>query len=205
MRGRPFLFGLFVLLAGCGGVAAPGSGEVASSSTEAERQYRDAVTAASWGRLANAPSINGKQDDLYFVTPEVGWSVNGQGRIFRTEDGGASWTKLVEQPGTFFRSIMMVSPTRGFAGNIGPGYFPGVTDPEPLYETSDRGTTWTPVRTVTGPQPTGICNMQRLDERHLFAVGRVGETIMIDRKKVPGCSTSFVQLAPPSSVRKIRP
>jgi photosystem II stability/assembly factor-like uncharacterized protein len=132
------------------------------------------VLSTPWQALANAPNINGKQDDLYFVTPELGWSVNGEGRIFRTTDGGLSWTKLVEKPGTFFRSIMMVSETRGFAGNIGPDYFPNVTDREPLYETSNRGETWTPVTTVSGPRVTGICNMQRLDQTHLYAVGRVG-------------------------------
>jgi photosystem II stability/assembly factor-like uncharacterized protein len=196
MRSLPLtLFFLGLVSSACAGTSggtAPGSTELGASAerdgglaaapgptrtkpgSDGERAYRNAVIASAWQKLPNAPNINGKQDDVYFVTPELGWSVNGQGRIFRTEDGGGSWTQLVEKPGTFFRSIMMVSETRGFSGNIGPGYFPGVTDPEPLYETSDRGDTWTPVKTVSGPTPTGICNMQRLDETHLFAVGRVG-------------------------------
>jgi photosystem II stability/assembly factor-like uncharacterized protein len=148
--------------------------QTAAVSLDDDASYRSAVRSSQWAKLATAPTIKGKQDDLFFVTPSLGWSVNGEGHIFRTEDGGGTWTTLVDKPGTFFRSILMLSESRGFAGNIGPDYFPGVTDREPLYETSDRGNTWTPVKTVTGPAPTGICNMQRLDEKRLFAVGRVG-------------------------------
>lgn len=135
--------------------------------------YRDLVLAAEWQRLPNAPSIQGKQDDVYFLDPLEGFSVNGEGRIFHTSDGGEQWAQMIDQPGTFFRSIMMLSPVRGFAGNIGPGVFPGVTDPAPLYETRD-GATWTVVDRITGPAVSGICNMQRLDDQHLYAVGRVG-------------------------------
>lgn len=39
--------------------------------------------------------------------------INADGRIFRTEDGGDIWTKLIEKPGTFFRSIMMKSDAAG--------------------------------------------------------------------------------------------
>lgn len=135
--------------------------------------YRAAILGATWTRLANAPAIRGKQDDVFFVDPQEGFSVNGEGRIFHTVDGGDQWERLVERPGTFFRSILMLGRERGFAGNIGTGYFPGVTDSSPLFETRD-GRTWTVVDRITGPAVTGICNMHRLDDQHLFAVGRVG-------------------------------
>jgi photosystem II stability/assembly factor-like uncharacterized protein len=135
--------------------------------------YRSAILGASWRPLEGAPTISGKQDDLWFVDTREGFSVNGEGRLFHTIDGGETWERLVDQPGTFFRSILMLDARRGFAGNIGPGYFPGVTDPVPLYETRD-GRTWTPVDRITGPAVAGVCNMFRLDDTHLFAVGRVG-------------------------------
>lgn len=145
-------------------------GDAASSETA----YRDAVLAASWRELPNAPKISGKQDDLYFLSPNYGFSVNGEGRIFRTEDGGDSWKVLLEKPGTYFRSIVMIDEGYGFAGNIGPGVFPGVTDALPLYETKDRGETWTAVERLNGAAPAGICNMHKLDADHVYAVGRVG-------------------------------
>lgn len=132
------------------------------------------ILSTPWTNLEAAPRINGKQDDLHFVSPEQGWSVNGEGNIYRTEDGGQTWAHLLEQPGTFFRAVIFADASRGFVANIGPGYFPGVTDPEPLYETRDGGQTWSAVRSIEGPMPTGICNFTKIDAQHLVGVGRVG-------------------------------
>src|SRR4051794_32900878 len=51
------------------------------------------ILSAKWKKLASAPKTNGKQDDVYFVDPESGWSINGLGQIFHTKDGGGTWTK----------------------------------------------------------------------------------------------------------------
>jgi photosystem II stability/assembly factor-like uncharacterized protein len=158
--------------AGVGGAA--GAAGAAGSAGTSSFPTAEEILAASWQALPGAPTINGKQDDLYFITPELGWSVNGLGEIYRTEDGGATFTQLIEQPGTFFRAVVFIDAERGFVGNIGPDYFPGVTDPIPLYATSDGGVSWTPVTTITGPAPKGICNFSKLDGQHLFASGRVG-------------------------------
>jgi len=143
-----------------------------------------AQTGASWKQLSTVP-YKGKQDDVFFVTSERGFYVNGAGYIYETADGGASWTERVHRPGTYFRAIGFVDERRGFAGNIGPDYFPGVTDAAPLYETSDGGATWSAVDRIAGPKVTGICaidvlrskfiNAGVLDERvTIRAAGRVG-------------------------------
>lgn len=119
-----------------------------------------APTVLAWTKLPTEPG-KGKQDDISFISPEVGWYVSGAlGRIFYTADGGATWTKQIDKPGTFFRCIAFLDTRRGFAGNIGPGYFPGVTDDVPLYRTTDGGETWTPVTTITGPAVTGLCALE---------------------------------------------
>jgi photosystem II stability/assembly factor-like uncharacterized protein len=128
-----------------------------------------------WRALPGAPTIRGKQDDLYFVSARLGWSVNGQGSIFRTDDAGASWTRLVHRPGTYFRAVVFLDSLRGFAGNIGPGYYPGVTDSVALYRTRDGGRSWAPVTGIRGPRPRGICNFHLApDGRTVWASGRVG-------------------------------
>ena len=38
-----------------------------------------------------------------------------------------------------------------------PARFPGVTDTNPLYRTTDGGKSWSPVTRITGPAPSGIC------------------------------------------------
>src|SRR4029078_8660984 len=79
------------------------------------------ILAATWTKLDAAPTVAGKQDDLYFIDANEGWSVNGQGQIFHTQDGGGSWQKLLDQPGTYFRAVLFLDAQRGFVGNIGTG------------------------------------------------------------------------------------
>ncbi len=137
-----------------------------------------------WKKLETEP-YRGKQDDIYFVNEQIGWYGNGAGKIFKTTDGGATWSLQLHKPGTFFRCIAFVDEQHGFAGNIGPGYFPNVSDDVPLYETLDGGVTWAAVTSIEGPQIAGLCAMQvlrepfvnagKLDSRvRILGVGRVG-------------------------------
>ncbi len=133
------------------------------------------VTYLGWDLLDGGPTIAGKMDDVFFLDEATGWSVDGMdGRIYKTIDSGKSWTKMLEKPGTYFRAIVFFDEMRGFASNIGTGYYPMVTDASPLYLTTNGGTTWTPVTTFDGPTPTGICNFSKVDDQHVFATGRVG-------------------------------
>ncbi len=137
-----------------------------------------------WTKL-KTDSFRGKQDDIFFVNDRVGWYANGAGRIYKTIDGGNSWQKQLEQPGTYFRCLAFIDQEHGFAGNIGPGYFPGVSDDCPLYETKDGGSNWTKVETIEGTPVVGLCSLQvmrenfinagKLDQKvRLIGVGRVG-------------------------------
>jgi photosystem II stability/assembly factor-like uncharacterized protein len=154
---------------GSAGGSASGGGGAATGGGPTDEQ----ILAAKWVELEEAPSITGKQDDLSFIDADHGWSINGLGRIYGTSDGGASWTKLLDQPGTYFRAVTFLDAQRGFAANIGTDYFPGVTDEVPLYRTADGGVSWAPVTEITGPMPKGICNFSTLGER-IVATGRVG-------------------------------
>lgn len=143
------------------------------------------ASAASTWRKLETEKYPGKQDDIYFVNPRLGWYVNGAGKIFKTDDGGASWKQVLHKPGTYFRCIAFVDERVGFAGNIGPGYFPNVSDDTPLYRTEDGGETWSAVTTIDGPPVVGLCALEVLRERfvnagnldtrtRVYGVGRVG-------------------------------
>ncbi len=146
-------------------------------------------TRTVWEKL-QTDTYRGKQDDIYFVNTRVGWYANGAGKIYKTTDGGNTWTKQLDQPGTYFRCLAFIDENHGFAGNIGPGYFPNVSDTHPLYETKDGGATWQAVTTIDGQPVVGLCALQvlreefvnagKLDYRtRLIGVGRVGGPVAI--------------------------
>ena len=137
----------------------------------------------TWQKLTTAP-YPGKQDDITFINEKQGWYVNGGGNIFHTTNGGATWQKQLEKPGTFFRTIAFVNEKVGFAGTVGTDYFPNVADTIPLYGTTDGGLTWSPVA-YEGPYVKGLCAIDVVKEQyinhgkidykyHIYAVGRVG-------------------------------
>ncbi|WP_297518639.1 hypothetical protein [Flavobacterium sp.] len=137
----------------------------------------------SWQKLTTEPYA-GKQDDITFVDRNTGWYVNGFGRIYNTQDGGKTWTKQLEQKGSFFRTLVFLDEKVGFVGTVGTDYFPNVTDTIPLYGTQDGGKTWKPVP-YKGPYVKGLCafdvvkeqyiNHGKIDYKtHIYAVGRVG-------------------------------
>ncbi len=149
-----------------------------------------AVRATNWAVIPGAPSVGGgaKQDDIFFLDPLVGWVASGpKGAVYATTDGGASWQSVLTGDGTFFRSVHFTSPMRGFAGNIGAGLSPSIDDPTLIYETSDGGTTWTPVTNVTGSAAKGICNITSVDGT-VFAVGRANAPAHLLRSDDDGAS-----------------
>lgn len=169
-----------------------------------------ATTAAAadgqWHKLPTE-AFKGKQDDVFFVDTQTGFYVNGQGNIFRTADGGQHWTRVLQQPGTYFRAIGMVDHNHGFAGNIGTEYFPGVTDTNPLYETHDGGATWQVVKNLPGAPVKGICaidilksqfiNAGVLDQRTVVhAGGRVGGPAFLLRSLDGGATWTNIDMSP---------
>lgn len=157
----------------------------ATSTSRGQTDYKvDATTA--WQKL-DTVAYRGKQDDISFIDANTGWYGNGAGKIYRTLDGGATWKEQLDRPGTFVRTIGMVDAKRGFMGNVGTDYYPGVTDTTPLYETRDGGETWSPVpmNRITGPVVKGLCAIDILKKQSIYqgvlqnrtiihAAGRVG-------------------------------
>ena len=136
-----------------------------------------------WQKLPTIP-YRGKQDDIAFGSPRRGWFGNGEGRIYRSDDGGDSWAQVWHQPGTFVRALGFIDDQAGVMGNVGVGSFPNVTDTRPLYRTADGGVTWTPAA-IEGPVPAGICAIEivrsafidrgeRAERNMVHAAGRVG-------------------------------
>lgn len=169
----------------------------ASSTTAAADDYADAVESARWRRLETAPSLTGgaKQDDIFFLDAQRGFLANGPAQtLYETSDGGASWTSVFQSSPTFFRALLFVDDQHGFAGNLGAGLSPQITDTNVIYETNDGGATWAPNTAITGAPPEGICNFTASDDGHLFAVGRANGPSHLMRSDDEGASWTSVDL-----------
>lgn len=160
---------------------------------------------ASWKKLETV-AYRGKQDDIYFVTPETGWYGNGAGKLYKTTDGGKSFAEQWSKPGTFIRALGFIDAQNGFLGNVGTDYFPNVSDEQPLYRTRDGGATWLPVTNVIGPSVKGICAIDIvkrtfidsgvLRERTIVhAAGRVGGPAHLMRSLDGGESWKSIDLS----------
>ena len=123
--------------------------------------------------------------------------MNGSGAIHKTINGGNSWIKQKNSPGTYFRAVAFVNNQIGFAGNVGTNYFPNVTDANPLYKTIDGGNSWTEVTSsITGTVPEGICAIQAVNANVIYAAGRVGGPPVIIKSVDGGASWVGKNLSP---------
>jgi photosystem II stability/assembly factor-like uncharacterized protein len=143
-----------------------------------------AQQAGGW-RILPTEAYRGKQDDISFISLNEGWYGNGAGKLYRTRDGGETWTQIWERPGTFIRALGFVDAQNGFLGNVGTGYYPNVADDHPLYRTRDGGETWTRVEAENISAVRGVCSIDILHEQRIYqgelrdnvvvhAAGRVG-------------------------------
>ncbi len=90
----------------------------------------------AWQVLPNSPlAPYYHHDDITFINEDRGWLCNIIGQIFRTDDGGDSWTKQADMPGTSFRCIAFADSLRGWVGNLGRGGWNPTSDPNLLYQT----------------------------------------------------------------------
>lgn len=148
------------------------------------------VATGDW-QVSPAEPYRGKQDDLVFSSPKRGFYGNGDGKLFRTDDGGASWQKVLEQKGTFVRAVGFLDDQRGFLGNVGPDAFPGVTDTTLLYRTDDGGTTWKPVALPDVEGARGVCAIDILKVEAINAGVRNPKEIVHVGGRVGGPASLF--------------
>src|SRR5580658_10385109 len=96
--------------------------------------------AQSWQLLPNSPAQTFRHDDIYFINANSGWVVNVSGQVWKTNDGGNSWTQLINQA-TAFRCVGFFDSIHGCIGNLGPKNWAPTNDTNPIYITSDGGKT----------------------------------------------------------------
>ncbi len=116
----------------------------------------------------SAPEAGSRYDDLWFVSPKIGWAVNSDGQILHTNDGGASWVQQFRTPmmGTravYLRCTSFANDQRGWVGTLNENYR--------MFQTADGGTTWTLVSNLPENSPLAICGLYAVSEKVIYASG----------------------------------
>lgn len=150
----------------------------------------------SWSQFLNTPGpSNIRHDDIYFTDPTNGWASQNNW-IYRTTNGGMSWTTNLTKVGTHFRSVAFATPQVGFGGNLGQGsYDGGTTDTNVLYRSYDGGVTWANVPGLAEAGMKGLCSIFVLDSQHIYGAGRVRGPAYFIKSTDGGTNWSVVNLS----------
>ena len=125
----------------------------------------------------NSPVASGRTDDISFLTPDLGWLVNSNGQVAKTEDGGDNWTVQLtvsaQDPGKpYLRSIKMANSQVGWFGAIlNHKQQPDDYQKYLLHTTRDGGATWQRVENLPMGSPPGICGLSVVNESVVYASG----------------------------------
>ena len=138
---------------------------------------------SGWNYLPNAPVLNDRFDDIYFVNDSTGWAVNGQGRILRTADYGDSWTQQLST-GYYFRSVEFITDSIGFAGTLS-----GV-----VMKTENAGQTWNHIEQTFPQAVPGVCGIGHWGDTILMQ-GLWSTPAFILRSTDAGLSWSYIDMS----------
>jgi photosystem II stability/assembly factor-like uncharacterized protein len=101
-------------------------------------------------------------DDVFFIDPQTGWTVNSNGLIAKTTDGGASWTPQ-HRAGAYMRCIGFADANHGWAGTT--------STTQRMFATQNGGETWAPVTNLPANAPVKICGLSIVDRTTVYASG----------------------------------
>jgi photosystem II stability/assembly factor-like uncharacterized protein len=98
-----------------------------------------ALTVPAWEWTPQKSGVSARLRGVSAVSETVAWASGSGSTILRTEDGGATWTKLPEPtPDRLdYRDIDAISATTAYALSIGNGAA------SRIFKTTDAGQTWT--------------------------------------------------------------
>lgn len=110
----------------------------------------------------NAPPASSRTDDVWFVDENVGWAVNSNGQILKTEDGFQSFVQQAHLKSNYLRCVAFANADVGWVGTL---------ENERLFHTTDGGANWNRVENLPQGAPERICGLSVVDENTVFASG----------------------------------
>lgn len=114
----------------------------------------------------NAPTASSRTDDVWFVDENVGWAVNSNGEILKTEDGFQSFVVQAHLGAAYLRCVAFANADVGWVGTLDME-----NENERLLHTTDGGANWNRVENLPQGAPPRICGLSVVDENTVFASG----------------------------------
>jgi photosystem II stability/assembly factor-like uncharacterized protein len=143
--------------------------------------------APQWQALPGAPMAI-RIDDLHFLDASHGWVATGDGGIYRTTNGGASWDLQLEDQAVYFRCIRFADSQRGFAGTL--------NSAELMYRTTNGGLNWTLATNIPEPTPNALCGMSIGSSQVIYGVGSYSGPARMIKSTDGGATWTSKDLAP---------
>ena len=109
-------------------------------------------------------SFLGETNDIFFISPSLGYMVCSSGNIKKTINGGTSWSSVVSGVTVNLNAISFADANYGYI----------VGDGGTILKTTDGGTTWS---IQTSPTAQNLYGVDALDSNIVYAVGASGTII----------------------------
>ncbi|RMA64542.1 YCF48-related protein [Ulvibacter antarcticus] len=143
-----------------------------------------AVAQPEWKALENAPSGEGRFDDIFFLNENLGWAANGpSANVYKTTDGGLSWEFQFHVNGSYFRNIEFIDENIGFLGTLD-GLF---------YKSTDGGDSWEPVPLPGNPD--AICGMDAIGTSVIYGCGSWFSPAYVIKSTDAGSNWDFTDMS----------
>ncbi len=137
--------------------------------SESGQAQIEALLASAWIKT-NAPVVM-RNDDIWFLDGNTGWTVNCHGQILKTCDAGESWTEQAHFGDIWLRCIGFATDRIGWVGTVGGRGDAGAPNlGNRLLATQDGGASWTWVD-LPDAAPRRICGLCVVDEQNIYLSG----------------------------------
>lgn len=134
-------------------------------------------------KKTNTPSSL-RYDDICFINPDTGWTINGSGEIYKTLDGGIVWNKIFSG-GKYLRSIEFIDEQVGFCGSLATS----------VYKTTDGGSNWVDISPQFDPRVKGICGLAIPDKNTIYGCGIYSSPAYMIKSVDAGTSWQFIDMS----------
>ena len=147
-----------------------------------------------WSMLPNSPvpdSASQRFEDISMVDANTGWIAMYSGKLYKTTDGGNSWTLNLTGsnfPYSNFRSLGFFDSQFGLLGTL--------NSFGPMQRTTNGGDTWSVVNNIPAPLPYGICGISIVDSTNAYAVGRYAAPANVIKTTDKGATWTSIVLNP---------